>query len=222
MSLDEDTAKIDTDSNDRLFQQRVAPLLVLLFSSVVLWPLGIISFQFAAILLLSSLIYPLGRLTDRMSLEEFGIRFHDLKKGIRENWFLIIAPIVIVMPFAMVVQWIYPSLTEHIINRVPIDLSANPLIVMPLLIIIVPLLEETLFRGFLQRYTAFFAPKTVAIVFASMVFALFHWSSGEALIVALDLLFIFIRGCIYGLIYMRTENALISFIPHALVNLPFW
>ena len=158
---------------------------------------------------------------DRKSFEEFGIKFHGFNRAIKENWFLIIAPIVVVTPFVIALQWIYPSLTGHIINRVPIDLSANPLIVIPLIVIIGPLLEETLFRGVLQRYTAFFAPKTVAIVFVSLVFALFHWASGETLIVAFDLLFIFIRGCIYGLIYMRTENVLISLIPHALVNLPF-
>ena len=213
---------MDDNENEKLVQQKIAPIIVLIFSLIILWPMGIINNQIAIILLIISLIYPLWRMIDRGSLNEFGIKFHGLRKTIKDNWLLIIASVIIVILLGIIEQWICPSLSEHIINRVPIDLSANPLIVIPLVVIIVPFLEESLFRGFLQRYTMFFAPKPVAIVFASIIFALFHWASGEALVVALDLLFIFIRGCIYGLVYMRTENVLISFIPHALVNLPFW
>ena len=222
VEMDETQSMMDVGYNENSVQQKIAPVIVLIFSLIILWPLGIINNQIAVIFLSISLIYPLWRMIDRKSLNEFGIKFHGLRKTIRDNWLLIIASGIIVTLLGMIVQWIYPSLSEHIINRVPIDLSANPLIVIPLVVIIVPLLEESLFRGFLQRYTTFFAPKLVAVVFASVVFALFHWASGEALVVAFDLLSIFIRGCIYGLVYMRTENALISFIPHALVNLPFW
>lgn len=220
MASNEITAKMEIESNVSSFQKRVAPLLVLLFSSMVLWPLGTINFLTVIILLNISLAYPLLRMIDRKSIEEFGIKFHDSKKAIKDNWFLIISPIVVVKPLDILIQWVYPALSEHIMNRVPINLSGNPFIIFPVVVIIGPLLEEALFRGFLQRYTTFFAPKTLAIIFASIVFALFHYAPGDVVAVVLDFIFIFIRGCIYGLVYVRTENALISFLPHALVNLP--
>ncbi len=220
--MDETKSMMNADINEKSVQQKIAPIIVFFFSLLILWPMGIIDIQIAIILFNISLIYPLWRMFDRKSLEEFGIKLHGFNKAIKENWFLIISPIVVVNPFAIVIQWIFPALSEHVIGRVPINLSASPLIVLTQVVILGPLIEEALFRGFLQRYTAFFAPKYAAIIFASVVFAFSHWASGDILFIALDLIFIFTRGCIYGLIYARTENALISFIPHALVNLPFW
>jgi membrane protease YdiL (CAAX protease family) len=222
MSREENPAEIETESIEGTFQKRIAPLLVILFSATVLWPMGIINLQIAEALLLLSIIYPLMKTGVNSTLEEFGIRFSKIRQAIRKNWFLILSPVVVVAPIDHIVMWFFPEYSEHIINRIPIELTANPIYVLLVIVIIGPLVEEALFRGFLQKYITFFAPKVVSVILASVVFALWHWAVGDVFIVFLDITFLFIRGCLYGLIFLRTDNALISFMAHALVNLPFW
>lgn len=222
MSYHEESMIVEDKPIDDAFLRKISPILVLLVSSLLLYPFGFIDSWQAAFLLLCVLVCPIVRLGEHQSLRELGIKFHGLKEDIMCNWYLIIIPVVAISPMTMVVAWLYPPFSEHIISRVPIDFNEDPLVLFMQVVIIGPLVEEILFRGLLQRYTSLFAPKKAAILYASVIFALFHYASGDLLAMTLDLLFLFIRGCIYGLIYSRSQNALVSCIAHSLVNLPFW
>lgn len=86
------------------------------------------------------------------------------------------------------------------------------------LIAVVPLLEETLFRGFLQNWLK---PKwgcVKAILVTSVIFALFHFSTSQGLDNLELLVSLFILSCFLGFIYERQQSLLAPIGLHAVFN----
>jgi membrane protease YdiL (CAAX protease family) len=84
---------------------------------------------------------------------------------------------------------------------------------------IVPLLEELLFRGFLQSWIKFRLKSSKwAIVITSIVFALFHFSASQG-VTNIELLFsLFILSCFLGFLYERQQSLWAPIGLHACFN----
>lgn len=107
---------------------------------------------------------------------------------------------------------------DHVLGRV----QAPGLDQLPLLLftqIVSVLGEEIEFRAFfvgkgMRRFS--FWPTAVA---GAVLFAAAHYAAGAAGIVARDLGGIFVDAILFALLYRKTGNCLISFIPHFLNNM---
>ncbi len=107
---------------------------------------------------------------------------------------------------------------DHVLGRI----SMPSLDQLPLLLfsqIVTVLGEEIEFRAFfvgkgMKRFP--FWPVAVA---GAVLFAAAHYAAGPAGIVAWDLGGIFIDAILFAVLYRRTGNCLISFIPHFLNNM---
>lgn len=110
-----------------------------------------------------------------------------------------------------------PDVFQHIFARLPVDMRIiNAAVVITL--VIGTFLEELIFRALFQnRLTAFVSPP-IAISLAALTFALAHYSPGPALVVFVDLFSVFIDGLLYGVIYQRSKNIFVSWIPHLLAD----
>lgn len=158
-----------------------------------------------------------GRLRHR-TWADYGFRLRTIPAGIHQTlgWALL----VIFGTQALFVFGEYfflPEVFQHIAARLPFDLNAiNANLVITL--VIGTFLEELIFRALFQsRLSAFVAPGT-AIGLAALAFALAHYSPGSALVVFVDLLSVFVDGVLYGLIYHRSRNIFVSWIPHFLAD----
>ncbi|MFN8486188.1 MAG: CPBP family intramembrane glutamic endopeptidase [Caldilineaceae bacterium] len=78
------------------------------------------------------------------------------------------------------------------------------------------LTQELVFRALFQNRLSAFVSPGAAIVLAALAFALAHYSPGPALVIFVDLLSVFVDGVIYGIIYQRSRNIFVSWIPHFL------
>ena len=78
--------------------------------------------------------------------------------------------------------------------------------------------EEIAWRGFFQKQTAKKIHYMLSIIITSILFALGHYSEGSFIIVAYDLLFVFIDSSLFGLVFKETDNAWCSWIPHFLAD----
>ena len=58
-----------------------------------------------------------------------------------------------------------------------------------------------------------------SVILTSSLFALGHFSAGSFIVVAYDLLFVFIDSSLFGLIFKETDNAWCSWIPHFLADI---
>ena len=143
--------------------------------------------------------------------------FPDLKKpGVLPLilFMLVLSPVELLLSKAVFGR----AYIDHVLGRV----SVPGLEQLPLLLIsqIISVLGEEI------EYRAFFVGKGMKrfsfwplAVVGAVLFAAAHYAAGPAGIVAWDLGGIFIDAILFAILYRRTGNCLISFIPHFLNNM---
>lgn len=85
-------------------------------------------------------------------------------------------------------------------------------------ILIVPILEELLFRGFLQTYLKQYLGVTGAIISASIIFAFFHYSSSQGSTNLEILGSLFVLSCFLGFLFERQKSIWASAGLHSFFN----
>ena len=143
--------------------------------------------------------------------------FSDLKKP---GVLLLILFLLVLSPVEMLLsKAVFGSAyIDHVLGRVNVPGPDQ----LPLLLfsqIVSVLGEEIEFRAFfvgkgMKRFS--FWPVAIA---GAVIFAAAHYAAGPAGIVAWDLAGIFIDAILFAILYRRTGNCLISFIPHFLHNM---
>ncbi len=107
---------------------------------------------------------------------------------------------------------------DHVLGRISVPgLDQLPMLLFTQIISVLG--EEIEFRAFfvgkgMKRFS--FWPAAIA---GAVLFAAAHFAAGRAGIVAWDLGGIFIDAILFALLYRRTGNCLVSFVPHFLNNL---
>ncbi|MGB7977693.1 MAG: type II CAAX endopeptidase family protein [Chlamydiales bacterium] len=86
------------------------------------------------------------------------------------------------------------------------------------IIILAPLIEETLFRGFLQTYIRQHLGRRQAILITSACFSLFHYSAGQGLGNISIILSLFILSLFLGFLYEKQGSLFAPMILHSLFN----
>jgi membrane protease YdiL (CAAX protease family) len=153
------------------------------------------------------------------SWKEIGIRASTFKDDLLSNWhlFLLVGFLLqLILPLLARSQW--PALLSHIRERVPF-LTPSSLVNLVLTIILIAFIEELIYRGLLQQRIAWYFSAPLAILSASFVFALQHLTPGGAAVVAADLVGVFLDGLVYGWIFARCRNVLISWSAHVAADL---
>jgi len=153
------------------------------------------------------------------SWAENGFNIRSILSGLRQTfvWFLLVA-------FGTQALFIFggyfflPDLFVHLIGRVPMDISSLNVSLF-ISIAIATFLEELIFRALFQNRLSAYVSPAVAIGLVSLVFAFEHYSPGPALIVFVDLLSVFVDSLIYGIIFQRSRNVFVSWIPHYLADI---
>ena len=107
---------------------------------------------------------------------------------------------------------------DHVLGRVKVPgLDQLPLLLFNQIVSVLG--EEIEFRAFfVGKGSRRFSFWPVAIV-GAVLFAAAHYAAGNAAIVAWDLGGIFIDAILFAILYRRTGNCLISFVPHFLNNM---
>lgn len=84
--------------------------------------------------------------------------------------------------------------------------------------ILAPLIEETLFRGFLQSFIRKHLGRSQAILITSICFALFHYSAGQGLGNISIILSLFVLALFLGFLYEKQGSLLAPILLHASFN----
>jgi len=87
------------------------------------------------------------------------------------------------------------------------------------IVILAPLIEETLFRGFLQTYIRRHLGPKQAICITSVCFSLFHYSAGQGLGNISIIISLFFLSLFLGFVYHKQGSLLASMVLHGLFNL---
>ena len=164
---------------------------------------------------ITALVYISGEHRRRgHSWEELGIKLRGFKKDFRANWHLIlIVAVVLQLPIPLIARAYWPDLLRHISDRIPL-LNSSSIGLLILVLIVIPFFEELIYRGLLQQRLAWYLNGFVAVVIASFIFGLQHFTSGSPAIVAVDLAGVFVDGMFYGWIFSRCRNIFVSWSAH--------
>ena len=152
---------------------------------------------------------------------ESGLSFKRFFPDLRKPWVIpLILFMLVLSPAEMLLsRAVFGSAyIDHVLGRVNVPgLDQLPLLLFNQVVSVLG--EEIEFRAFfvgkgMRRFS--FWP--VAVV-GAVLFAAAHYAAGAAGIVAWDLGGIFIDAILFAILYRRTGNCLISFIPHFLNNM---
>ena len=147
---------------------------------------------------------------------EVGFKFSSFWQDLRANWVWFVLAGIIVQPLtALLTRTFAPAYLEHVISRLPFPQDINWLTLIPLLAVSL-IAEEMTFRSLIQGRLTLFIGNTGAILIASIIFAIAHFSPGAFLIVATDLITIFVDSILYGIIYARGNNLVLVWVAHFL------
>lgn len=140
---------------------------------------------------------------------------HLMKKEIK-RW--VFAPAVINILVFWVFSSFLPDFFTHIADRTLSALSGGGL----LLVIQLPIAalgEEIAWRGFFQQKVSQLIGVSKGIVITSLAFALAHFTPGEDLgLTLLDIFLVFLNSIIYGIVYSKTKNVVLSSLSHLVAN----
>jgi membrane protease YdiL (CAAX protease family) len=105
---------------------------------------------------------------------------------------------------------------EHVIERLPFPATAGGLFVYAIPLAIVLIGEELTYRTLIQGRLTPLIGIPAAIAVASLVFGLSHYSAGPFTVVVLDISSIIFDSIIFGIIFARSNNLIVSWAAHFL------
>ena len=148
---------------------------------------------------------------------DLGFKFITFWADLRANWFWFVLVGIISQPaWFLIERAIDPKIVDHIIERLPFPPSAGGLFVYTIPLAIVLIGEELTHRTLIQGRLSPFIRTTAAIAVASLVFGLSHYSPGPSVVVALDISSIIFDSILFGIIYARSNNLIVSWAAHLL------
>jgi CAAX protease family protein len=143
--------------------------------------------------------------------KDLGIKRHGFYADFRANWHLLLLVVIVLQVIPVALFLALPDGLSHVLGGIP---AVNTLTVAIVLIIVLALREELVFRSLFQERFSWFIGNVSAIVLVSLIFALSHLTIGALLVVTVDLLFVFFDSVVYGLIFARSHNVLLAWLAH--------
>ncbi len=157
--------------------------------------------------------------------DESGIRFStiitDLRKPQVLFWVLLPVFITIMQMVCgkLFCEASYRKYIEHVIGRTSLEMDFSNSIKWIGISMITVLGEEIAFRGFLLGKGKKVLPAWICMIGSAILFALGHMATGNTAIVLFDLFGIFVDAIMFAIAYNKSENCIISYIPHCLNNI---
>jgi len=148
---------------------------------------------------------------------DLGFKFNTFWADLRANWFWFVLVGIISQPaWFLIERVVAPEIVNHIVERLPFPATAGGLFVYAIPLAIILIGEELTHRTLIQGRLTPFIGTTAAIAVASLVFGVSHYSPGPFAVVALDISSIIFDSVLFGIIYARSNNLIVSWAAHLL------
>jgi len=158
------------------------------------------------------------------SFESLGLKYHGIIADLKANLPIIVLVAVGIQLVVIIGSyWLWSPLFFRFKDRVAYlqthFSSFAPSILFLNFIGVATLVEELIFRGFVQERVSWFYNDSIAIIMGALLMTLFHFSPGELSVIMADLFFVFLDSSLYGLIYLRSRNVFVAWTAHLLADL---
>lgn len=149
-----------------------------------------------------------------LDIKLIGRNFQDKK-----IWIWIILPIFTNIIPILLAKLMLPQFIEHVLGRTADIITFSNIGFLALQLIVLALGEEIAWRAFFQNQITKHTSVIPAILITSALFSIGHISSGSPMVVIYDIFFVFVDSIIFGIIFLKTKNAWLSFFAHLLGNI---
>lgn len=200
--------------NNRVLIETISVTIVSL-GGILLFP------QWKLIFTLIPIVYLLIERRQRQrTWAELGFKFSTFWADLHANWFwFVLAGIVSQPVWFLIERAVAPEIVDHIIKRLPFPATAGGLLVYAIPLAIALIGEELTHRTLIQGRLTPFIGTTAAIIIASLVFGISHYSPGQLTVVTLDISSIVFDSILFGVIYARSNNLIVAWAAHFLGDL---
>lgn len=148
------------------------------------------------------------------SWQDLGFKFRTFWQDLRMNWFWFVLVGFVSQPLvAILTKYFYPAYLEHVIARLPFDENMGLLLILPILAVSL-VLEELTYRTLIQGRLTLYIGAPIAILITSVLFGFAHFASGPFWIVFLDISMIIVDSILFGIIYKRGGNLVVTWLAH--------
>lgn len=149
---------------------------------------------------------------------ELGFKFRSFLTDLRANWIWFILVGLISQPtVSLLTKFFYPEFLEHVKARLPFGDGMGWTFIL-LLMAITLVLEELTYRTLIQGRLTPYLGASMAIVIASILFGFAHYASGSFWIVFLDVGMIIVDSVLFGIIFKRSSNLVVTWLAHFIGN----
>jgi membrane protease YdiL (CAAX protease family) len=149
---------------------------------------------------------------------ELGFKFQSFLTDLRANWIWFILVGLISQPaVSLLTKFFYPEFLEHVKSRLPFGDGMGWALIL-LLMAITLVLEELTYRTLIQGRLTPYLGASLAIVIASILFGFAHYASGSFWIVFLDVGMIIVDSVLFGIIFKRSGNLVVTWLAHFIGN----
>lgn len=163
----------------------------------------------------------INKISEKQSDKDAGLDISSIKANLKDKsiWLWLALPLIMDAVSITISKLFLPEYIEHVLARTEIFVSFDKVVIMVLQLIILALGEEIAWRAFFQKQLNKALPVAHTLLISSVLFALGHFTEGNAVIVVYDVFFIFINSVLYGIIFYKSNNAWVSAISHFVANL---
>ena len=149
---------------------------------------------------------------------ELGFKFQSFWTDLRANWIWFVLVGLISQPaVSLLTKYFYPEFLEHVKARLPFGDGMGWALIL-LLMAITLVLEELTYRTLIQGRLTPYLGAPLAIVIASILFGFAHYAPGSFWIVFLDVGMIIVDSVLYGIIFKRSSNLVVTWLAHFIGN----
>ena len=131
---------------------------------------------------------------------------------------LILMPSIMNIICYLIAKLFVPEFVDHVAGRIDF-LALDKFLLLIIQFMVAALAEEIAWRAFFQKQLSKVITFVPALIISSVLFALCHYTQGNIIVVAYDILFVFVNAIFYGIIFYKTDNAFVSATAHFLANL---
>jgi membrane protease YdiL (CAAX protease family) len=149
---------------------------------------------------------------------ELGFKFQSFLTDLRANWIWFVLVGLISQPaVSLLTKFFYPEFLEHVKARLPFGDGMGWALIL-LLMAITLVLEELTYRALIQGRLTPYLGAPLAIVIASILFGFAHYAPGSFWIVFLDVGMIIVDSVLFGIIFKRSGNLVVTWLAHFIGN----
>ncbi len=161
------------------------------------------------------------KVSEKQPFEGGGLDIGAIRKNFKDKsiWFWMALPIIMDAVAIGISKLLLPEYIDHVLARTEAFVSFDKVLILIIQLAFLALGEEIAWRAFFQKQLNKALPIIPTLLISSSLFAIGHFSQGNAVIVLYDVLFVFINSVLYGIIFHKTNNAWMSAISHFAANL---